>query len=231
MQCMPVDKEAAGGKRTPAQTNLKPLDWVEKPRLGKLQEETKGALNVLLVEDGLDQSALVNSLEHAGFDYLKIQYSPLFLTLVKESKPDAIIIVLVVPSEQLICDLQKLAQQCPLPVILFSSGDSSETLDQAMKADVSAIIIDGLPCHRLNSIVKVAMARFKHTQTLKNALEEARTQLEDRKQIDRAKAILIKTQNFSEDEAYHTLRKLAMGRNITLGEMSRNIIAMAELLK
>jgi response regulator NasT len=66
---------------------------------------------------------------------------------------------------------------------------------------------------------------------LKTALEDARTQLEDRKQIDRAKAILIKTQNFTEDQAYHTLRKLAMDRNITLGEMARNVLAMAELLK
>jgi len=100
-----------------------------------------------------------------------------------------------------------------------------------MKAEVSALIIDGLTGHRINSVIQVAVARFKQQQVLKEALEEARHQLEDRKQIDRAKAILIKTQNFSEDEAYHTLRKLAMDRNITLGEMARNVIAMADLLK
>jgi response regulator NasT len=77
----------------------------------------------------------------------------------------------------------------------------------------------------------VALVRFKHQQALKQALQEARIQLEDRKQIDRAKAILINTRNFTENEAYHTLRKLAMDRNITLGQMARNVIAMAELLK
>ena len=66
---------------------------------------------------------------------------------------------------------------------------------------------------------------------INNALEEARAKLEDRKQIDRAKAILIKTQNFTEDEAYHTLRKLAMDRNISLGEMAKNVIVMSELFK
>ena len=55
--------------------------------------------------------------------------------------------------------------------------------------------------------------------------------LRTEKDIDRAKAILIKTQNFSEDEGYHTLRKLAMDRNITLGEMAKNVIAMSELFK
>jgi two-component system, response regulator / RNA-binding antiterminator len=231
MHCMPVEKKTTGGKQTQEQINLKHLNLVDKPGLGNLKEVSKCALNVLLVENDLNHSLLVTALENEGFDYLKIQYGPLFLTLAKESDPDVIIINLQVPSEQLITDLHRLALQCPLPVILFSNDSDRETIDKAIKAEVSAFIVDGLHSHRLNSIVQIAMSRFKHTQMLKNALEEARTQLEDRKQIDRAKAILIKTQNFSEDEAYHTLRKLAMDRNITLGEMSRNVIAMAELLK
>jgi two-component system, response regulator / RNA-binding antiterminator len=67
--------------------------------------------------------------------------------------------------------------------------------------------------------------------TASSRWQAARSQLESRKQIDRAKTILMKTQNFTENVAYHTLRKLAMDRNITLGEMAKNVIAMAELLK
>jgi two-component system, response regulator / RNA-binding antiterminator len=188
-------------------------------------------LNVLLVESDLNNTLLENALKSYGVDFLKIQHIPLFLTLVKESRPDVIIFNVDTPSEKLISDLHTLDQQLPLPVIMFASDGSSETINKAIKAEVNAFIVDGLPCQHLNSIIQVAIARFKQRQVLKNALEDARTQLEDRKQIDRAKAILIKTQNFTEEEAYHTLRKLAMDRNITLGEMSRNVIAMAELLK
>jgi two-component system, response regulator / RNA-binding antiterminator len=188
-------------------------------------------LNVLLVENNLNNTLLENALKSDGIDFLKIQYSPLFLTLAKESRPDVIIFNLDTPSEQLISDLHTLDQQLPLPVIMFSSDGSSETINKVIKAEVSAFIVNGLSNYRVNSIIQVAIAMFKQRQALKNALEEARSQLEDRKQIDRAKAILIKTQNFTEDQAYHTLRKLAMDRNITLGEMSRNVIAMAELLK
>jgi two-component system, response regulator / RNA-binding antiterminator len=188
-------------------------------------------LNVLLVEIDLNNKLLETALKSDGVDFLKIQYSPLFLMLVKESRPDVIIFNIDTPSEKLISDLHTLDQQLPLPVIMFSSDGSSETINKAIKAEVSAFIVDGLSGERLNGIIQVAIARFKQRQLLKNALEEVRTQLEDRKQIERAKAILIKTQNFTEDAAYHTLRKLAMDRNITLGEMSRNVIAMAELLK
>ena len=188
-------------------------------------------LNVLLIESDLNNTLLENSLKDYGFKFLKTQYSSTFLALVKETSPDIIIFNLDTPSKKLLADLQTLSQQSALPVIMFASDSNVDTINQAIKAEVSAFIVDGLEYKRINSIINVAIARFKHQQSLNSALEEARTKLEDRKQIDRAKAILIKTQNFTEDEAYHTLRRLAMDRNITLGEMAKNVIAMSELFK
>ena len=188
-------------------------------------------LNVLLIENNLDNTLLENSLKDYGFKFLKSQYSPAFLALAKEITPDIIIFNVDTPSKKLLADLQTLNHLYPIPVVMFASDGNIDTINQAIKAEVSAFIVDGLEHNRINSIINVAIARFKHQQSLNNALEEARAKLEDRKQIDRAKAILIKTQNFTEDEAYHTLRKLAMDRNITLGEMAKNVIAMSELFK
>ena len=188
-------------------------------------------LNVLLIENDLDNTLLENSLKDYGFRYLKSKYSPAFLALTKEITPDIIIFNLDTPSKKLLTDLQTLSQQSPIPVIMFAGDSNIDTINQAIKAEVSAFIVDSVEHNRINSIINVAIARFKHQQSLNNALEEARAKLEDRKQIDRAKAILIKTQNFTEDEAYHTLRKLAMDRKITLGEMAKNVITMSELFK
>jgi len=188
-------------------------------------------LNVLLIENDLDNTLLETSLKDYGFRYLKSKYSPAFLALTKEITPDIIIFNLDTPSKKLLTDLQTLNQQSPIPVIMFAGDNNIDTINQAIKAEVSAFIVDSVEHNRINSIINVAIARFKHQQSLNNALEEARAKLEDRKQIDRAKAILIKTQNFTEDDAYHTLRKLAMDRNITLGEMAKNVIAMSELFK
>lgn len=188
-------------------------------------------LNVLLIESDLNITLLENSLKDAGFAYLKAQYSTEFLTLTKEIKPNIIIFNLDTPSKSLFSDLQTLNQHFALPVIMFTNDDNIDNINLAIKAEISAFIINSLEPNRIKNIVNVAVTRFKHQQSLKNALEEACAKLEDRKQIDRAKAILIKTQHFTEDEAYHTLRKLAMDRKITLGEMAKNVIAMSELFK
>ena len=188
-------------------------------------------LNVLLIESDPDNILLENSLKNSGFKLLKARYSPEFLELIKEIKPDIIICNLDTPSTKLLTDLKTLNYQFPLPVVMFASDGNMDTINQVINAEVSAYIVDGLAHNRIHSIITVAVARFRHQQSLNLALEEARAKLEDRKQIDRAKAILIKTQNFTEDAAYHTLRKLAMDRNITMGEMAKNVIAMSELFK
>jgi response regulator NasT len=161
-------------------------------------------LNVLLIESDLNTTLLENSIKDSGFGCLKAQYNATFLALIREITPDILILNLDTPSKKLLTDLQTLSHQSALPVIMFASDGNIDTINQAIKAEVSAFIVDGLEYNRI--------PRFKYQQSLKNALEEACAKLEDRKQIDRAKAILIKTQNFTEDEAYHTLRKLAMDR-------------------
>lgn len=188
-------------------------------------------LNILLVRDDINHTLLDNALIKESWHIRKIQLSSLFLTHVKEFNPGLIILALDFPSESIIADLHSLDQRSPVPVIIFAQHTSEEITHKIINAEVSSYIVDGLNPQRLESIIHVAVARFKQRQAQRQALEDARVQLEDRKQIDRAKAILIKTQKFTEDSAYHTLRKLAMDRNITLGEMARNVIAMAELLK
>ena len=187
-------------------------------------------LNVLLVAEEGDHR-LDTAFNTSQYKLLKAAYSPGFLTLAKEGKPDVIVLILDSPSQNMLDDLHNLDQQHPVPVIMFASDARTETIKKVINAEVSAYIVNGLDADRISAIINTAIARFNQRQQLKDALNEARSQLEDRKQIDRAKAILIKTQKFTEDQAYHTLRKLAMDRNITLGEMARNVIAMAELLK
>ena len=187
--------------------------------------------NVLLVEQDLKETFLGDNLKRAGLTIFKTQYDPTLLSFIKETKPDLIIAHFDTLPEELIRDLHTVNQQWPVPVIIFANDSRNEIIDEVIKAEVSAYVVDGLSEQRIQAIIQIALARSKQKQQLKESLEDARSQLADRKQIDRAKAILIKTRSFSEDQAYHTLRKLAMDRNITLGEMARNVIAMAELLK
>ena len=66
---------------------------------------------------------------------------------------------------------------------------------------------------------------------LRDELERTRTALEERKVIDRAKGILMKAQNLTEEAAYALLRKTAMNENKKIAEVAQSVVTAAELLQ
>ena len=144
---------------------------------------------------------------------------------------DVIIFNIDQPDQKLLARTHNLNQLHAIPIVMFAERGDQKTIIDAVNAGVTSYVVDGLQPKRLQPIVEAAMARFKAFQSLRNELQETKSKLEDRKHIDKAKGILIQQKNISEDQAYQALRKLAMDRNIKLGEAACNVIAMADIFK
>lgn len=188
-------------------------------------------LKILLIEDETAGRLLEKILANKGYWVTNTATSGANLqALVANNKTDLVIFNSDSPKKH-VQDIHYLNQNQALPIIIFAADDTADTINQIVKAGVSAYVVNGLETSRIDSIITIAMARFTEQQRLKTELEQTKSRLEERKLIDRAKGILIKTRGYTEDEAYHTVRKLAMARNIAIGEMAKNVIAMAELLK
>ena len=72
--------------------------------------------------------------------------------------------------------------------------------------------------------------RFAAEQSLKQELAETRTQLAARKQVERAKGLIMQQRKLSEEEAFRLLRKFAMDRGIRLADAAARVIDMAALV-
>jgi response regulator NasT len=187
----------------------------------------------VLVIDGFDEDRLLEKqLRTHGFEVATLQPQCLDLvTVVKSLQPDVMVLNLYTPDQAILEMILDINQNQSMPVVMFAEDQQTETINKVIQAGVSAYIVDGFEPKRIKSIVDIAIARFQQQQALKDELQKTKNQLEDRKLVDRAKAILIKSQAYNEDQAYHALRKLAMDRKLSLGEMAKNVIAMADLLK
>lgn len=116
------------------------------------------------------------------------------------------------------------------PIVLFTNDSDTSHVKEAVEAGVTAYIVAGLAPERIRPILDVAMARFQHEQALRAELADARTELADRKVIDRAKGLLMQRQGLSEEAAYARLRKAAMDRNLKLVEIAQRMLDAADLL-
>jgi response regulator NasT len=77
----------------------------------------------------------------------------------------------------------------------------------------------------------MAVSRFNAFSQLRNELDRAKQELEDRKIIERAKGILMKERGLSEEAAYTLLRKVAMNENRRVAEVAQSVVTAARLLK
>lgn len=116
------------------------------------------------------------------------------------------------------------------PIVMFTNDEDTTHVKDAVAAGVSAYIVAGLAPQRIRPILDVAMARFQHEQALRAELADAKTELQDRKTIDRAKGVLMQRQGLSEQAAYEKLRKTAMDKDLKLGEVARRMLEMVDLL-
>ena len=70
--------------------------------------------------------------------------------------------------------------------------------DHLYLGTISGTSVDGLDLARLQPVIDVAVAHFELHQALKNDLAAATQKLSDRKLIDRAKGILMKSRSLEE---------------------------------
>jgi two-component system, response regulator / RNA-binding antiterminator len=116
------------------------------------------------------------------------------------------------------------------PIVLFTEDNDTTHVKAAVAAGVNAYIVAGLAPDRIRPIMDVAMARFEHEQSLRQELQSAKSELQDRKTIDRAKGLLMQRQGLSEQDAYEKLRKTAMDKGLKLADVAQRMLDVADLL-
>ena len=190
------------------------------------------SLRVLVVDGDTERAAgVVYALTAAGYLVASVLETGTDLyAKVRELQPDVIIIDMESPDRDMLEHLHVINRDDPRAIVMFCQDDANETLSAAVKAGVSAYVVDGLQPHRIKPILQTAVARFQDYQALRRELAETKSTLADRKTLERAKGILMKQRGMSEEEAYQALRKSAMNRNKRIIEIAENLIAAYELL-
>lgn len=189
-------------------------------------------MRVLVVDESLERAEILREgLSRAGYEVAASLTSPLLLLKTIDAlAPDVIVIDTDSPSRDVLEHLVVMSQHTPRPVVMFANDAEPEMIRAATRAGVSAYVVNGLSKERIKAIVDVAVARFEEMQRLRTQLADAHQRLTDRKLIERAKGLLMKSRSLDEDAAYAALRKMAMDRKLKLAEVAQKLVDAADLL-
>ncbi|MFD0666516.1 ANTAR domain-containing response regulator [Ramlibacter sp. MAHUQ-53] len=186
-------------------------------------------------EHALEQAARSRSLRigllENGFNLIaSLPADPFLAERIAQLQPDLIIVDAESAARDSLEHVVMATRDERRPIVLFTNDDDTTHVKDAVAAGVSAYIVAGLAPDRIRPILDVAMARFQHEQGLRQALAAARSELADRKVIDRAKGLLMQRQGLSEPEAYEKLRRTAMDKGLKIADVAQRILDVADLL-
>ncbi|MBP1850434.1 ANTAR domain-containing response regulator [Rhizobium halophytocola] len=189
-------------------------------------------LTILVIDENAIRASVIEAgLLAAGHRQITITREVLGVAReIERLAPDVIVISLENPNRDMLESMFQLSRSAKRPIAMFVDRSDDGMISAAVEAGVSAYVVDGLRQERVKPILDMAISRFNAFSRMARELEEARTELENRKLVDRAKGILMRTKGISEDEAYKLLRSTAMKQNRKMAEIAQSLIMAAGLL-
>lgn len=186
---------------------------------------------ILIIDDVRDRAAwLKASLELAEYDVVGIlAWEQVDECSIQAAFADVIIVDANAPGRDTLEQISLMSKTLEKPVVVLGGQKDQHSIQTAMRAGVSAYVAHSVQSEDLSGIIQVAAARFAEHKRLRDELKEAKSQLIERKLVDRAKAILMEDHGFSEPDAYKRMRNLAMSKGRRLAQIAEAIILAKEL--
>ena len=189
-------------------------------------------LKILVIDDNPVRAAVIEAgLREAGHQRIVILADMRgLLRQIVDAEPDVLIIDLENPNRDVLDEMFQVSRTVPRPVAMFVDQSDRSSIEAAMDAGVSAYVVDGLRKERVKTILDMAISRFNAYRRLKDELNRTKQALEDRKVIERAKGILMKSKGLSEEAAHALLRTAAMNESRRVAEVAQSLVTAAKLL-
>ncbi|MDP2121964.1 MAG: ANTAR domain-containing protein [Hoeflea sp.] len=188
--------------------------------------------SVLIIDENTSRASIIEAgLSAAGHTRVTvINEMHGIAAKIARHEPDVIVIDLENPNRDMLESIFQLSRAVKRPIAMFVDRSDTEAMQSAIDAGVSAYVVDGLRQERVKSILDMAISRFNAFSRLERELEEARGALEERKVIDQAKGLIMKSRGVDEATAYKLLRKAAMNGNRKIVDVAESLVMSARLL-
>jgi len=188
------------------------------------------ALKILLIDSDPNRaSSLEENLSAAGFaEIFRLASGTDLAEAVKRLSPDLLIIDMALPDRDALEDIRVLSANTPRPIVMFGADEDSAFVEEAIAAGVCSYNLSGVSPRDIRPIVMSAIALFNRYKRVEAELEATKALLDERRFIERAKAILMRNRKMTEPEAYAWLRRKAMNENRKIALVAADLVKKEE---
>jgi len=150
--------------------------------------------------------------------------------LVERYRPDVAVLAVGLADGDGVEGARQVMATCPCALVLVTSRTDAQVAARAVEVGVLGFLAKPLRREELGPALDLAVSRFRDLETVRRENQELKRQLESRKLVDRAKALLIQRFGLSEPEAHRRLQKTAMDTRRPMADVARTLLIKGELM-
>ena len=150
------------------------------------------------------------------------------VNLTRTLKPDLVLMDIKMPELDGIAAAQAMAAEQLSPVLLLTAYSDREFVDRAVDAGVMGYLVKPFAEAQLKPAIEVALERWREVRQIREDLAQTQETLETRKLVERAKGVLMDSQNLKEAEAFRRIQRLSMNSRKSMREVAEAILLAHE---
>jgi two-component system, response regulator PdtaR len=176
---------------------------------------------ILLAEDEvISRMDLREMLENLGYSVIgEAGDGVAAVNLARTLKPDLVLMDIKMPELDGISAALTLSQERVSPVLLLTAYADAGVMGYLVKPFAEA---------QLKPAIEVALERWRELRQIQQELTSTQETLETRKLVERAKGVLMDSQNLKETEAFRRIQRLSMNSRKSMREVAEAILLAHE---
>ncbi len=144
--------------------------------------------------------------------------------LVRLHRPDLAILDIKMPGSDGLSAARAISAERLAAVLILTAFSQRDLIDQARQAGALAYLVKPFQKSELLPAIEMAVARFSEMKALDDQVRNLEERLEARRDVERAKGVLMDEAALSEHDAFTWIRTTAMAERVRMDEIARRVI-------
>lgn len=180
---------------------------------------------VIADDEALICMDLREMLEEAGHEVVGVGSDGVeALDLVKEKKPDLVILDVKMPRLDGLQAAKMIAHDNLAPVVLLTAFGDEDMIEKAKKSMVFGYVMKPVEERTLFPAIQIAVSQYRQKRDMVDRVKDMERELTARKIVDRAKGLLMDYYHITEQDAYRRMQQTSMKRGLPIAEVAQRVV-------
>ena len=195
--------------------------------MAPMTDQATTARVLIAEDDAIIRMDLKEMLEEEGYEVLEAGDGAVAVQLARDEQPSLVILDIKMPVMDGLAAAQKISEERLAPVLILTAYSQRELVERAAQIGAMAYLVKPFQKQDLLPAIEIAKGRYQQLASLADEVGDLTERLESRKQVERAKGVLIDRYGMNEGDAFRFLQQAAMDRRLSMREVADAILSGA----